>query len=43
MRFVIVLAPEAVEDLNRLKATGRATLRTALENASEARAEEGQS
>jgi mRNA-degrading endonuclease RelE of RelBE toxin-antitoxin system len=31
MRFVIVLAPEAVEDLNRLKATVRVTLRSALE------------
>jgi mRNA interferase RelE/StbE len=31
MRFDIVLAPEAVEDLKRLKATLRATVRTALE------------
>jgi len=31
MRFDIVLAPEAVEDLKRLKATIRATLRAALE------------
>ena len=31
MRFAIVLAPEAIEDLNRLKASVRATLRTALE------------
>lgn len=31
MRFAIVLAPEAVEDFKRLKATIRATLRAALE------------
>jgi len=31
MRFDIVLAPEAVEDLKRLKAAIRATLRAALE------------
>jgi mRNA interferase RelE/StbE len=31
MRFDIVLAPEAVEDLKRLKATLRATVRKALE------------
>ena len=31
MRFTIVLAPEAVEDLKRLKATVRSTLRAALE------------
>jgi mRNA interferase RelE/StbE len=31
MRFDIVLAPEAVEDLKRLKATVRSTLRAALE------------
>lgn len=31
MRFDIVLAPEAVEDLKRLKASVRATVRVALE------------
>ena len=31
MPFAIVLAPEAVEDLERLKASVRATVRTALE------------
>jgi mRNA-degrading endonuclease RelE of RelBE toxin-antitoxin system len=31
MRFAIVLAPEAVEDLKRFKAAVRATLRDALE------------
>jgi mRNA interferase RelE/StbE len=31
MRFEIVLAPEAVDDLRRSKATVRATLRDALE------------
>ena len=31
MRFEIVLAPEAVEDLRSLTATARATVRTALE------------
>jgi mRNA interferase RelE/StbE len=31
MRFEIILAPEAVEDLGRLKAHVRATVRTALE------------
>ena len=31
MRFAIVLAPEAVEDLGRLKATLRAAVREALE------------
>jgi mRNA interferase RelE/StbE len=31
MQFAIVLAPEAVEDLRRLKANVRATVRTALE------------
>jgi mRNA-degrading endonuclease RelE of RelBE toxin-antitoxin system len=31
MRYAIVLAPEALHDLKRLKATVRATLRTALE------------
>ena len=31
MRFEIVLAPEAVEDLRKLKATLRATVREALE------------
>jgi mRNA interferase RelE/StbE len=31
MPFVIVLAPEAVEDLGRLTANVRATVRTALE------------
>src|SRR5436189_6407542 len=31
MRFDIILAPEAVEDLKRFKATVRATLRAALE------------
>ncbi|OCK57835.1 type II toxin-antitoxin system RelE/ParE family toxin [Bradyrhizobium sp. LMTR 3] len=31
MPFVIVLAPEAVEDLKRLTANVRATVRTALE------------
>jgi len=31
MPFVIVLAPEAVEDLRRLTANVRATVRTALE------------
>src|SRR5262245_55045368 len=31
MRFDIVLAPEAVEDLKRLKANVRAAVRTALE------------
>jgi mRNA interferase RelE/StbE len=31
MPFAIVLAPEAVEDLKRLTATVRATVRTALE------------
>jgi mRNA interferase RelE/StbE len=31
MRFTIVLAPEAVEDLRRLTANVRATVRTALE------------
>jgi mRNA interferase RelE/StbE len=31
MPFAIVLAPEAVEDLNRLKATARATVKAALE------------
>jgi mRNA interferase RelE/StbE len=31
MRYQIVLAPEAVEDLKRQKAAVRATLRTALE------------
>src|SRR5437588_10781972 len=31
MRFAIVLAPEAVEDFKRLKATVRSTLRDALE------------
>src|SRR5206468_5042434 len=32
MPFAIVLAPEAVEDLRRLPANARATVRTALEN-----------
>ena len=31
MRYAIVLAPEAVEDLTRLKAVVRATVRSALE------------
>jgi len=31
MPFAVVLAPEAVEDLRRLKANVRATVRTALE------------
>jgi mRNA-degrading endonuclease RelE of RelBE toxin-antitoxin system len=31
MRFAIVLAPEAVEDLKRLRANIRATVRSALE------------
>jgi mRNA interferase RelE/StbE len=31
MRFEIVLAPEAIEDLERLKANVRATVRSALE------------
>jgi mRNA interferase RelE/StbE len=31
MPFAIILAPEAVEDLRRLKANIRATVRTALE------------
>jgi mRNA interferase RelE/StbE len=31
MPFVIVLAPEAVEDFRRLTANARATIRTALE------------
>jgi mRNA interferase RelE/StbE len=31
MRFAIVLAPEAVEDLGRLRANIRATVRVALE------------
>ena len=31
MSFAIVLAPEAVEDLSRLRANVRATVRTALE------------
>jgi len=31
MRFAIVLAPEAVEDLRRLPANVRATVRTAIE------------
>jgi mRNA interferase RelE/StbE len=31
MPFVIVLAPEAVEDLGRLRANVRATVRSALE------------
>ena len=31
MPFAIVLAPEALEDLRRLTANGRATVRTALE------------
>lgn len=31
MRFEIILAPEAVEDLKRLTANVRATVRTALE------------
>jgi mRNA-degrading endonuclease RelE of RelBE toxin-antitoxin system len=31
MAFAIVLAPEAVEDLQRLTANARATVRTALE------------
>jgi mRNA interferase RelE/StbE len=31
MSFAIVLAPEAVEDIRRLPATVRATVRTALE------------
>lgn len=31
MRFDIVLAPQAVEDLKRLKANGRAEARTAIE------------
>jgi mRNA interferase RelE/StbE len=31
MPFAIVLAPEAVEDLRRLTASARATVRTALE------------
>ena len=31
MRFAIVLAPEAVEDLRKLKAALRATVREALE------------
>ena len=31
MAFAIVLAPEAVEDLGRLTANARATVRTALE------------
>jgi mRNA interferase RelE/StbE len=31
MRYAIVLAPEALQDLKRLKATVRATLRAALE------------
>jgi mRNA interferase RelE/StbE len=32
MQFAIVLAPEAVEDLRRLKANVRANVRTALEH-----------
>jgi mRNA interferase RelE/StbE len=31
MRFEIILAPEAVEDLKRLRANARADIRTALE------------
>jgi mRNA-degrading endonuclease RelE of RelBE toxin-antitoxin system len=31
MRFEIILAPEAVEDLKRLRANARADMRTALE------------
>ena len=31
MRYAIVLAPEAIEDLNRLKANVRSAIRTALE------------
>jgi mRNA interferase RelE/StbE len=31
MRFIIILAPEAVEDLDRLTANVRATVRAALE------------
>jgi mRNA-degrading endonuclease RelE of RelBE toxin-antitoxin system len=31
MRFVVILAPEAVEDLRRLRATARATVLDALE------------
>ena len=31
MSFVIVVAPEAVEDLRRLSASARATVRNALE------------
>lgn len=31
MRFEILLAPEAIEDLRKLKARGRATVREALE------------
>src|SRR5439155_310979 len=31
MRYAIVLAPEAIEDLNRLKANVRPAIRTALE------------
>jgi mRNA-degrading endonuclease RelE of RelBE toxin-antitoxin system len=31
MRFVIILAPEAIDDLNRLKTTVQAVVRAALE------------
>jgi mRNA interferase RelE/StbE len=31
MRFAIILAPEAIEDLRRLKANERAAVKTALE------------
>jgi mRNA interferase RelE/StbE len=31
MRFAIILAPQAIEDLRRLTASARATVRTALE------------
>jgi mRNA interferase RelE/StbE len=31
MPFAVILAPEAVEDLRRLSASGRATVRSALE------------
>jgi len=31
MRFAVILAPEAIEDLRRLKANDRAAVKTALE------------
>jgi hypothetical protein len=43
MPFAIVLAPEAVEDLNNLKANVRAAVRAALETLFKASADQDES